>query len=219
MLDPERLLKTPLLAGVDPSELQSLLSCLGARTRVYAKGEIVFYEGDPAQYVGLVLSGSVQIVKEDYFGNRSILALASMGELFAEAFSCAGAKLEVSVIAAEYSEIMLIEYQKIITTCPTSCLFHTRLIRNMTGILAQKNIQLSRKIEHISKKTTREKLLSYLNERAKTANNNRFAIPFDRQELADYLGVERSAMSAELGRMREEGLLDFKKNMFELFDS
>jgi CRP-like cAMP-binding protein len=218
-LGPDMLLKTPLFTGISPAELPSLLGCLGARERVYAKGEIIFFEGDPARYIGLVISGSVQIVKEDYFGNRSILAHVTPGELFAEAFSCAGFRLEVSAIAAEQCLIMLIEYQKVIMTCPTSCLFHTQLIRNMAGILAAKNIQLSRKLEHIGKKTTREKLLSYLKEQAKTASSSRFAIPFDRQELADYLGVERSAMSAELGRMKDEGLLDFNKNRFELFNA
>ncbi len=210
---------TPLFVGMDDTELRSLLECLNARIKVYAKGEIIFLEGDPATNIGLVLSGSVQIVKEDYFGNRTIMALATAGELFAEAFSCAAEKvLEVSCIAAEPSEIMLIDYSRIITTCPISCMFHTRLIRNMLSILAEKNIQLSRKIEHTSKRTTREKLISYLMEQAKTAHSNRFTIPFDRQGLADFLSVERSAMSAELGRMREEGLLDFKKNRFELFD-
>jgi len=212
--------KVPLFIGMDEKELSSLLHCLNARTRTYAKGEIIFLAGDTATDIGLVLSGSVQIVKEDFFGNRTIMAQATKGELFAEAFSCTQDKvLEVSAIASEKSEIMLIDYQRIITTCPSSCTFHTRLIKNMLGILAQKNIQLNRKIDHTSKRTTREKLMSYLLEQAKKANSNQFQIPFDRQELADYLCVERSAMSAELGRMRDEGLLTFKKNQFELFES
>ncbi len=210
----------PLFWGIDETELQSLLGCLNARVKSYDKGEIIFLQGDKATAIGLVLTGSVQIVKEDYFGNRTILAHVGCSELFAEAFSCAGERvLEVSAVAVEQSEIMLIDYARIITTCPSSCMFHTRLIRNMLNILAEKNIQLNRKIEHTSKRTTREKLLSYLLEQAEMAHSNTFAIPFDRQELADFLCVERSAMSAELGRMRSEGLLDFKKNQFELFDA
>lgn len=212
--------QVPLFFEISAQEMKSLLQCLNARTKTYAKDEIIFLAGDEATDIGLVLTGSVQVVKEDFFGNRTIIAQATKGELFAEAFSCTQDKvLEVSAIAMEKSEIMLIDYQRIITTCPSSCTFHTRLIKNMLGILAQKNIQLNRKIEHTSKRTTREKLMSYLMEQAKKANSNRFHIPFDRQELADYLCVERSAMSAELGRMRDEGLLSFKKNQFELFES
>jgi CRP-like cAMP-binding protein len=212
--------KVPLFAGMEDSEIESLLCCLNARVRTYDKGETIFHAGDAAASVGLVLYGGVHLVKEDYFGNRTIVALAEAGDLFAEAFSCIERGVyEVSAIASAQSEIMLIDYRNIITTCPNACTYHTRVIRNMMGVLANKNIQLNRKIEHTSKRSTREKLISYLMEQAKTARNNRFDIPFNRQELADYLGVERSAMSAELGRMRDEGLVEFDRNRFVLHDA
>jgi CRP/FNR family transcriptional regulator, dissimilatory nitrate respiration regulator len=212
--------KSPLFSGIEDAEIQSLLQCLNARIKCFSKGEIIFLAGEKAMEIGLVLSGSVQIVKEDFWGNRSLIAHVPSGELFAEAYSCAGErKLEVSAIASEQSEIMLIDYMRVVTTCPSSCPFHARLIRNMMGILAEKNILLNHKIEHTSKRTTRDKLMSYLLEQAKTANSRRFVIPFDRQELADYLCVERSAMSSELGRMRDDGLLAYQKNRFELFET
>jgi CRP-like cAMP-binding protein len=207
----------PLFSGMDDAEIDSLLPCLNARERSYQKGEIIFLAGDVAEAIGLVLEGVVHIVKEDFFGNRTIVAHAEAGELFAEAFSCTeDRRLEVSAVAATACKILLIDYHHVVTTCPMSCAFHSRLIRNMMRILALGNIQLNRKIEHTSKRTTREKLLSYLSEQAKRNQNPRFDIPFNRQELADYLCVERSAMSAELGRMRDEGLLDFNRNSFVL---
>jgi CRP-like cAMP-binding protein len=143
-----------------------------------------------------------------------------LGGLFGEAFACAGAEnLPVGVMAAEESEILLMNHERMLTSCPSACAFHTALIRNLTRILAEKNVILTQKLEHVTRRTTREKLLSYLSARAKLAKGNVFDIPFSRQELADYLSVERSAMSAELSRMRNEGLLRYKRNHFELCGS
>ncbi len=206
-----------LFHDIREEDLPSLLQCLNAHVKTFDKGEIIFMEGDRATAVGLVKSGNVQLVKEDIWGNRTIVAYVADGELFAEAYSCMpDGILQVGAVAMAKSKIMLIDYQRVVTTCPSSCSFHTQLIRNMMGILAENNIRLNRKIEHTSKRTTREKLMSYLMERARSTNSNRFEIPFNRQELADYLNVERSAMSAELGRMRDDGLLQFHKNRFEI---
>ena len=153
------------------------------------------------------------------FENKNIVAFIEKGQLFGEAFACADLKiLPVSVFSAEDSEIMLIDYRKIITTCSNTCSFHSKLIYNMLRIVANKNIILSQKIEFISKRTTKEKLLAYLSSEAKKAGSNSFSIPFSRQELADFLSVDRSAMSAELCKLRDSGVIEFNKNKFVLKD-
>jgi len=139
------------------------------------------------------------------------------GDLFAEAYACAGNRpMNVSVYAASGGEALMLDCRRIVTTCPTSCAFHARLIQNLLSVVARKNIQLSGKMEHLSRRTTREKLLSYLSERSEQAGSLTFEIPFNRQELSDFLCVERSAMSAELSRMKRDGLLSYQKNRFTL---
>ena len=207
----------PLFSGIAAEQLERLLDCLSAAARVYHRDEFIFRAEEPARFVGIVLSGSVNIAQEDYWGNRNILGRAAPGELFGEAFSCAGAEhLPVSVIAAEDAEILRIDCRKIITACAAACDFHTQLIANMLQILAEKNIMLTRKMEYISKRTLREKLIAYLSAQAAQAGRSSVRIPFNRQELADYLCAERSALSRELGAMKKDGLLDYRKNHFTL---
>jgi CRP-like cAMP-binding protein len=209
--------RCPLFDGIAPAELEALLGCLCAREGRYAKGEFVFLAGDIPDRVGIVLSGAVHVVQEDYWGNRNILAQAEEGELFAESFACAEpVSMGVSVLAVEKAEVLLLDYRRIFTTCSSACVFHARLIRNMLRILARKNIGMLEKMQHLTRRTTRDKVLSYLSTQAKRHNAGEFAIPFSRQELADYLAVERSALSAELSRMRDDGLIRYKKNIFEL---
>lgn len=212
-------LKTcPLFKGIDENDLSALLKCLSSTEKSYDKNEFVFMAGDAASSVGIVLSGSVTVLHEDFWGNRSILTRLEPGELFAEAFSCAESdSLPVSVITDDKSVVLLVDCKRIITTCSSVCNFHTILIKNMLNILAHKNTMLTRKIEHLTKHNTREKLLSYLSSQAQLAGKNSFDIPFNRQELADYLSVDRSAMSTELGKMRDEGLLSFDRNHFVLY--
>ncbi len=214
------LLKTvSLFANVDMSDIKLLLNCLSAKTERFKENETIFLAGNKAEFVGIVLSGQVQVVKEDFYGNKNIVAFIEKGQLFGEAFACADLKiLPVSVFSAEDSEIMLIDYRKIITTCSNTCSFHSKLIYNMLRIVANKNIILSQKIEFISKRTTKEKLLAYLSSEAKKAGSNSFSIPFSRQELADFLSVDRSAMSAELCKLRDSGVIEFNKNKFVLKD-
>lgn len=211
------LLQSPLFADINKADFAKCLGCLGAKVKSYAKNQLIFTEGDPATSIGIVLSGEVQIIKEDYYGNRSIVALIEPAQIFAEAFACAQIKtLPVSVISVCDSEIMLIDYGRIMTTCTDSCEFHNRLIHNLLRVVAMNNILLNRKIELVSKRTTKEKLMAYLMSEAKQAGNRFFTIPYSRQELADYLGVERSAMSAELGKLRDEGLIEFQKSRFKM---
>ncbi len=208
----------PLFSGIADAELAALLGCLAITAKNCAKDDFVFTTGERSGPMGLVLSGSVHIVQEDFWGRRTILTRIVPGELFGEAFACAGLeRLPVSALAAEAAEIILFDYRKIASPCARACACHSGLINNMLRILARKNVFLVQKIEHLSRRSTREKLLAYLSARARETGQSNFAIPFNRQELADYLAVDRSAMSSELSRMREEGILEFKRNEFELF--
>lgn len=207
----------PLFTEIDPGDIQALLKCLTAKECLYAKNSFIFRADETADSVGIVLTGKVHIIQEDYWGKRTILTNHAKGDLFGEAFSCARiSKLPVSVVAAEQSQILMIDYRKIVTTCSTACVFHSKLIRNMLKILAEKNILLTEKMKYITKRSTKDKLLTYLSDQALEANNKYFDIPFNRQELADYLSVDRSALSNELSKMKSEGILDFSRNHFQL---
>jgi len=206
-----------LFSGIDGRDLPALLGCLSAKRAHYEKGGIVFLAGERIRSFGIVLSGQVQIYQEDYYGNRSILGHVGPGGLFAESFACAEAKeLPVSVQASAESELLFIDCTRLASPCANACSFHASLIRNLLNTIAKKNIALTQKIEFTAKRTTQEKLLAYLSAEARRAKSSRFEIPFNRQELADYLAVDRSAMSAELGKLRDDGVLNFSKNRFEL---
>ncbi len=213
----EILKKCPLFCEITREELFRLLNCLGAKIKFFDKKYTIMHEGEPAKYIGIVLSGSVNIVRIDYYGNRSILENADPSETFGESFACAGAKsLSVSVIANEPSEIMLIDCNRILHSCPNHCGFHEKLIFNLMKNIAEKSILFHRKLEILSKRTTEEKLLTYLMFQAQKAGSNSFDIPFDRQELADYLEVDRSGLSSEISKLRKKGILVSRKNHFEL---
>lgn len=207
----------PLFNGINENELLKLLECLSAVKKHYKKNDLIFMAGDRIETVGIILSGNVHIIMEDFWGNRTIHAGIEIGGMFGEAFSCAETeKLPISVIAVQSSDILLIDYHKIVTTCSSSCVFHTALIKNMLNILASKNVMLTQKMELLTQRTTREKLLSYLSSQAQKAGGNRFTISFNRQELAEYLSVDQSAMSNELSKMRNDGILNFQRSRFEL---
>ena len=209
--------KTSLFRGVSEQELPALLDCLAPGVRDYAKNELILRQGEDVSAVGMVLSGRAQVIEEDFWGNRSILADAWPGDLFAEAYAfLPGELLRVSVAAAESSSVMLLDGKRILAVCSSACAYHTRLVQNLLAESARKNLALTRKVSHMSKRTTRDKLLSYLSGQSLAAGSDTFEIPFNRQQLADYLCVDRSAMSNELCKMRDEGLLAFDKNHFHL---
>lgn len=209
--------KTPLFSGIPQEDLKAMFSCLNARIRSFSKGEAVFLEGDASGTVYLVLEGSVQILREDYFGNRSIMTQAEPGDIFAEAFVCAGIDtMPVSSFAVRDSKVLTLAYQKMLTVCTNACSFHNQLIRNLLQVVSRHNLKLGQKIQHMSQKTTRDKLMAYLSDQAKLSGSSTFRIPFDRQALADYLGVERSAMSAELSKLRKAGILETEGSAFRL---
>ena len=213
----EILKKCPLFDGIGNDELLRMLTCLGARIEGYDKKDTIFAEGSSAKHIGIVLSGSVQMIQFDYYGNKSILSTAFPTEMFAEEFACAETEaIPVTVVASEESEIMLIDCSHILHTCHNNCGFHQRLIFNLMKDLAKKTIRFHEHIEVTSKRTTREKLMAYLALEAKRAGSNSIRIAFDRQELADYLEVDRSGLSAEISKLRNEGIIESHKNYFEL---
>lgn len=206
-----------LFAGMSQAEIGEVLACLGARARRYGRGDTILAEGDPAQMLGIVLLGSVQIVRVDYYGSRSIVGTAETGHLFGETFVYAGVKvMPVSVVASSDCEVLLIDARRVSSPCEKACGFHNRLIYNLLHVLAAKNLMFTRKNEITSKRGTRAKLMAYLMEEAKKNHSSTFDIPFDRQALADYLNVDRSGLSAEIGKLRREGVIACTKNRFTL---
>ena len=208
---------TPLFRGATPEEVEAMLGCLGAERRAFARGELIYRTGDVVTALGLVLSGRVLIESGDFWGNVTVLGSAGPGEIFAETYACSpGEPLMVDVEAAEPTEVLFLDVSRVLQTCPRACGHHSRLIRALLALSAQKNLDLSRKIFHTAPKTIRGRLLAYLSYQALRAGSRRFTIPFDRQQLADYLNVDRSALSNELSKMRKEGLLEVEKNRFSL---
>lgn len=211
------LANSTLFEGASEREIRDMLSCLGAYTGTYQKEELIYYAGRSVTDLGLVLSGGIYIENNDIWGNRNILEHIGPGQIFAETYACTGWEpLMVDVAAAEDSEILFLNAGKLLKTCPSACAHHSRLIRNLLAAMAQKNLNLSRHIFHTSAKSIRGRLLSYLSYEAVRQGSCEITIPFNRQQLADYLGVDRSALSTELGKMKKEGLLTFSKNMFRM---
>lgn len=208
---------TPLFHGIKENEIAHVLSCLGAREKSYRKNETIFRAGDTVHEFGLVESGSVNIVVNFYWGSSNIFGHMEKGEIFAENYAAIpGKELTCDVVASEDSVILFLDFRNLLTTCQHGCSFHHRLIHNLLRISAQKSLNLSSRMMHTAPKSLRARLLSYLSEQAMINGSTRFTIPFDRQQLADYLGVDRSAMSNELSKMQKDGLIAFKKNEFTL---
>ena len=211
----DALRKCPLFRGITDTELTAMLPCLGARITRFDKGDTIMAEGEAARYVGVVLSGTVHIIRVDYFGNRSIIEGIGASGLFGESFACAGVSaIPVNAIAAEPAEVMLIDCLKITCSCSNACEFHQRMIYNLLKVVAEKNLAFHQKIEITSKRTTREKLLTYLLLQAKKSGEDPFEIPYNRQELADYLGVERSGLSVEIGKLCRQGVIAADRKQF-----
>ena len=213
----ETLRRTQLFSGVSNSEISAMLGCLQARSCTFKKGEYVFREGEHIDNITILVEGKLLIQRDDYWGNRSIVNVLRVGEMFGEAYVApeSGSLLN-DVIAEDDSTVIFFDVRRILTVCSTACQFHSRVVQNLFFAISEKNRKLVQKIGHMSKRSTRAKLLSYLSEEAKRHNNSHFTIPFTRQQLADFLCVDRSAMSNELCKMRDEGLLAFDKNQFTL---
>ena len=213
----EVLRQCSLFDNIADENLVPMLGCLGAVVRNFTKKENILSEGEAARDIGIVLTGSVGIEQTDYFGNRSIVASVYPSELFGETFACAGVEvMPVDVVANEESQIMFIDCRRITQSCSNACSFHQQMIYNLMKVIATKNLILHRKIEVTSKRSTREKLMAFLLLQAKRNNSNSFEIAYDRQGLADYLEVDRSGLSAEISKLRKEGIIRSRKNWFEL---
>jgi CRP-like cAMP-binding protein len=209
--------RTKLFSGVGEEDIASLLSCLGARKKEYKKGEYILREGEHISDIFILVEGKIHIQKDDYWGNRSILSVISLGEMFGEGYAApeSGALLN-DVVAVEDSSVIFFDVKRILTTCSSACRFHNMIVQNMFFAISDKNRRLVQKLGHMSGRTTRTKLISYLSEEAKRQGSSAFTVPFNRQQLADYLCVDRSAMSNELCKMRDEGMIKFEKSRFEL---
>lgn len=206
-----------LFSGLEKEEVSSILTCLEAMEKNFEKDTYVFRAGDTTDSLGVVLTGALLIIQEDFWGNRNIVSSAEPGQTFAETFACApGAVMNVSVVAQTACKILFLNVKKILHTCPSSCSHHNKMIQNLLASLAIKNLRQNEKLSHLAQRTTRAKILSYLSETAQQNGSFEFDIPYSRQQLADYLSVERSGLSLELGKMQRDGLLNFHKNHFVL---
>lgn len=209
--------KTQLFAGVGEEEIAEMLNCLQAKCCTYQKGEYVFRQGEHLSDITVLVEGSLHIQRDDYWGNRSIVNYVGIGEMFGESYVApeSGGLLN-DVVAIEDSVVIFFDVKRILTTCSSACRFHAIVVQNLFFAISEKNRRLVQKLGHMSKRSTREKLISYLSEQARKQNSATFYIPFNRQQLADFLSVDRSAMSSELCKMRDEGLITFEKSRFTL---
>ncbi len=209
--------ETQLFRGIEEQEIDSLLQCLAATKREYKKGEVILSEGTITESLGIVLSGMAIISCSDIWGNNSILGDIAPGAVFAEVYACIpGEPLRISVSAAEDTTVLFMNVGRVLSTCTNACPFHTKLVRNLLTVCAYKSLQLSQRILHTSSKSIRGRLMSYFSQCAKGSGSCSFQIPYNRQQLADYLGVDRSAMSNELSKMQKEGLIEYQRNQFLL---
>lgn len=209
--------RTRLFAGVGEDDIAAMLSCLQAKFYTYKKGEYVFRQGEHLNNITVLVEGNLHIQRDDYWGNRSIIHSIGIGEMFGEAYVApdSGAILN-DVVAVRDSAVIFFDVARILMVCSSTCKFHSTVVQNLFFAISEKNRKLVQKLAHMEKRSIRKKLISYLSEEAKRQNSGSFTIPFNRQQLADFLSVDRSAMSNELCKMRDEGLLIFEKNKFTL---
>lgn len=208
---------SPLFDGIKPEDRKPMLRCIGYRISSFSRGEIIAFEGENLKHIGIVLSGSVDMIKEDLWGNKTMLVRMHQNELFGETFACGEDTMSVvTFVVSEDAEVMFMPFSRVMHSCTMACEFHHRLIENMVKVIANKNRDLMRKVEVVSKRTIREKLLAYLSVQAQLQASRYFEIPLGRVELAEYLCVDRSALTRELVKMKEDGLLDYDKNCFRI---
>ena len=210
-------MQSPLFDGISQSDRATMLGCIGYHVAAFQKGEIVAFEDENIKHIGIVLSGAVDMIKEDLWGNRTMLVRMREDELFGETFACGEDNISVvTFLVSEDAEILFLPFNRVMHSCTMACVFHHRLIENMVHIIANKNRDLMRKVEVISKKTLREKILAYLSIHAQMQNSRYFEIPLGRVEWAEYLCADRSALTRELAKMKADGLIDYDKNCFKI---
>ena len=210
-------LRSPLFAGIGLEDMEGMLGCIGYHVREYAKGQVIAFEEETINHVGVVMDGAVDMVKEDVWGNRTILLRSYREDIFGETFACGEDSLSVvTFVAAQDCKVLFLSFCRVMHTCTHACVFHQTLIENMVRIIARKNRELMRKIEVVSKKSLREKILAYLSIQAQAQGSKRFEVPLGRVEWAEYLCADRSALTRELAKMKEEGLISYHRNQFEI---
>ena len=206
-----------LFNHIEDENLIALLGCLDAKVEAFGKKYTIFAEGNPAKHIGIMLSGKAQVIRNDYNGNRSIVSGIEQAEMFGEAFACAELDaIPVAIIANEPCEVMFINCHRLMNSCTNACSFHQQIIFNLMKELAIKNLMFHQRIEITSQRSTRDKLMTYLLMQAKKNRKSSFTIPFNRQELADYLEVDRSGLSTEIGKLTKEGIISCSRNHFEI---
>ncbi len=209
--------RSALFDGMGPEERKAVLGCVGYHVGTFQKGQTVAFEEENIRHIGILLSGAVDMVKEDLWGNKTMLVRMHRDEVFGETFACGADSLAVvSFVVSQDAEILFLPFDRVMNSCTMACAFHHRLIENMVRIIAAKNRDLMRKVEVVSKRTLREKILAYLSIQAQSQNKRYFEIPLGRVELAEYLCADRSALTRELAKMKDEGLIDFDKNCFRI---
>jgi CRP-like cAMP-binding protein len=208
---------TPLFKEITETEITKILPCLLGEEKTYEKGEFIYRTGDHIHSIGILLSGKISIENDDLWGNKTILNMITPGNVFAESYACIpGEQLMVNIVSISKSQILYLDMVHLLQTCNNNCSYHNKLIRNLLTISAQKNLNLSRRSFHTAAKTIRERLLSYLSYEAAIHSSYEFDIPFNRQQLADYLNLNRSALSNELSKMSRDGFLTVHHNHFVL---
>ena len=208
---------SPLFDGISPENRKAMLGCIGYHIGTFQKGDIVAFEEENIKHVGILLSGAVDMIKEDLWGNKTMLVRMHKDELFGETFACGEDNQSVvTFVVSEDAKILFIPFDRVMHSCTMACQFHHQLIENMVHIIANKNRDLMRKVEVVSKRTIREKLLAYLSIQAQVHQSRYFEVPFGRVELAEYLCVDRSALTRELVKMKNDGLIDYDKNCFRM---
>ena len=209
--------RSPLFAGIGSEDMEGMLGCIGYHIRTFQKGEIIAFEAENINHVGVVLEGAVDMIKEDVWGNRTMLLRSYPEDIFGETFACGEDSLSVvSFEASRDSKVLFLSFSRVMHTCTHACVFHQTLIENMVRIIARKNRELMRKVEVVSKKSLREKILAYLSIQSQTQGSSRFEVPLGRVEWAEYLCADRSALTRELAKMKDEGLIDYHRNTFEI---
>ena len=209
--------QSPLFHGIKPEERKAMLGCIGYHVRAFQKGEIIAFEAETINHVGVVMEGAVDMIKEDVWGNRTMLLRSYAEDVFGETFACGEDSMSVvTFVAAQDSKVLFLSFCRVMHTCTNACAFHQTLIENMVRIIARKNRELMRKVEVVSKKSLREKILAYLSIQSQTQGSSRFEVPLGRMEWAEYLCADRSALTRELAKMKEEGLIDYHRNLFEI---
>lgn len=216
-MDIHLLAGTRLFQGIREHEIEAMLTCLSAEERTYGKDAYIYRAGDVTGRLGVVMEGAVNIIKDDVWGNRKIIENIGRGQIFGETYACLkGEPLMVDVQASERSRILFMDVNRILTTCSSSCDFHNRLIRSLMYVLAGKNLMLTKKMDIITPKSLRERVMVYLSQESVKQGSRTITVPFNRQQMADYLSVDRSALSAELSRMQRDGVISYEKNRFTI---